>query len=404
MVKDTKLYDILGVSPNATEAQLKKAYRVGALKFHPDKNPSPEAAEKFKDISSAYEVLNDAEKREIYDNYGEEGLNGGGPGGMGGGMDSDIFSHFFGGMFPGGQQRGPQGPQRGQDIKHVISCTLEELYKGRDAKLALRKTVLCKSCEGRGGKAGSVKKCTGCGGSGTKFITRQMGPVIQRMQAVCDECNGSGDIIPPKDRCTVCNGKKTTQERKILEVHISAGMRSGEKVVFRGEGDQGPDIIPGDVVFVIEEKPHPNFQRQGDDLYYNAKVDLLTALAGGEFVVKHISGDWLKVDIIPGEVIAPGTFKVIEDQGMPVYRYGGHGHLFVKFDVEFPKNNFATEEQLQSLEKILPPRPKVDIPKDAIVDDVILADTDETKHRTRQRPEEEDDYEGAGPGVQCAQQ
>ncbi|GMF05267.1 unnamed protein product [[Candida] boidinii] len=169
MVKDTKFYDLLGVSPDATDAQLKKAYRLGALKYHPDKNPSPEAAEKFKEISSAYEVLSDSQKRDIYDQYGEEGLSGG-PGGMGGGMDaSDIFSQFFGGGgsgFGGGFGQRPSGPQRGRDIKHVISCSLEELYKGRTAKLALNKTILCPDCKGKGGKEGAVKQCTDCHGSG----------------------------------------------------------------------------------------------------------------------------------------------------------------------------------------------------------------------------------------------
>ncbi|KAG7796328.1 hypothetical protein KL929_003519 [Ogataea haglerorum] len=402
MVKDTKLYDILGVSPDATDAQLKKAYRLGALKHHPDKNPSPEAAEKFKEISAAYEILSDPEKRDLYDQYGEEGLSGGGAGGMNG---ADIFSQFFGG-FGGFGQRGPTGPQRGKDIRHTISCTLEELYKGKTTKLALNKTVLCSTCKGKGGK--DVKKCSSCDGTGMKFVTRQMGPMIQRFQTTCDVCQGEGDIISPKDRCQTCKGKKVSNERKILEVHIDPGMQAGQRVVFSGEGDQLPDIIPGDVIFVIDEKKHDTFRRQGHDLFYDAKIDLLTALAGGAFAIKHLSGEYLKVDIIPGEVISPGSVKVIEEKGMPIPRHGGYGNLFVNFEVIFPPKGFATEEQLEALAKILPPRPALNIPKNAVVDDsCVLTDVDPIKHgqrRNRSYDEDNDEEEEGQPGVQCAQQ
>ncbi|CUM53720.1 uncharacterized protein AC631_00740 [Debaryomyces fabryi] len=406
MVKDTKFYDLLGVSPSAGETELKKAYRKAALKYHPDKNPSPEAAEKFKELSHAYEILSDDQKREVYDSYGEEGLSG--AGGMGGGMGAeDIFSQFFGGGFGGMGGGASRGPTRGKDIKHSISCTLEELYKGRTAKLALNKTILCKTCEGRGGKEGKIKQCSSCHGQGMKFVTRQMGPMIQRFQTVCDVCQGSGDICDAKDRCTACKGKKTQTERKILQVHIDPGMKDGQRIVFSGEGDQEPGVTPGDVVFVVDEKQHEKFTRKANDLYYEAEVDLSTALTGGELAFKHVSGDYIKIPITPGEVIAPGVTKVIENQGMPIYRHGSHGHLFVKFTVKFPKNNFATEEKLKELEAILPAKAKVTIPKGAEVDECDLVDVDPRKHQSAGRRDAYDSDEeegGAGPGVQCASQ
>ncbi|VEU23334.1 DEKNAAC104515 [Brettanomyces naardenensis] len=406
MVAETKFYDILGVSPDATPSQLKKAYRKLALKFHPDKNPSPEAAEKFKEITSAYEVLSDERKRQIYDQVGEEGLSGnGGMGGMGGMDGSDIFSQFFG----FGGQREPQGPKRGKDIKHTISCTLEELYKGKTAKLALNKTVICSECEGKGGK--NVKKCTTCNGTGMKFVTRQMGPMIQRFQTTCDVCNGEGDIIAAKDKCHTCNGKKVISERKILEVHIEPGMKAGQKIVLHGESDQFPDTIPGDVIFVVDEKPHELFTRKGDDLYYEAKIDLLTALAGGEIGFKHLNGDFLKLELIPGEVISPNKIKVIEGKGMPIQKVGDFGTLFVKFTVEFPPDHFATDEQLKTLENVLPPRPKLEVPKGVETDDsCMLVDYDPVKHSGRRSRsgggyyDEDEDEEGGQPGVQCSQQ
>ncbi|QPG76165.1 hypothetical protein FOA43_003551 [Brettanomyces nanus] len=404
MVAETKLYDTLGVSPDATPSQLKKAYRKLALKFHPDKNSSPEAAEKFKDITSAYEVLSDERKRQIYDQVGEEGLSGGGMGGMGGMDGSDIFSQFFG----FGGQREPQGPKKGKDIKHTISCTLQELYKGRTAKLALNRTVLCKSCDGKGGK--NVKRCSTCNGTGMKFVTRQMGPMIQRFQTTCDVCNGEGDIIPSKDRCQVCRGKKVNNERKILEVHINPGMKAGEKVVFHGESDQYPDTIPGDVIFVVDQKPDDKFTRKNDDLYYEAKIDLLTALAGGEIGFKHVNGEFLKLEMIPGEVISPNKVKVIEGKGMPIQKMGDYGNLFVKFTVEFPPDHFATDEKLKDLEKILPPRPKLNVPRGVEVDDsCMLVDYDPIKHSGRRGHNgsgyyDEDEEEEGQPGVQCAQQ
>jgi len=283
------------------------------LTFNQDKNSSPEAEHKFKDLSHAYEVLSDPQRRQLYDQYGEEGLE---QGGGGGGMAAeDLFAQFFGGggggggfggMFGGGGMQRDQGPKKARTIAHVHKVSLEDIYRGKISKLALQKSVICPKCSGLGGKEGAVKKCTGCDGRGMKTMMRQMGPMIQRFQTVCPDCQGEGEIIRERDRCKQCLGKKTVVERKVLHVHVDRGVRSGTKIEFRGEGDQLPGVEPGDVVFEIEQKPHTRFQRKEDDLFYHAEIDLLTALAGGHVHIEHLDERWLTIEIIPGEVIAPG--------------------------------------------------------------------------------------------------
>ncbi|KAG8505743.1 DnaJ subfamily A member 2 [Galemys pyrenaicus] len=217
-VADTKLYDILGVPPGASENELKKAYRKLAKEYHPDKNPN--AGDKFKEISFAYEVLSNPEKRELYDRYGEQGLREGSGGG--GGMD-DIFSHIFGGglfSFMGNQSRSRNGRRRGEDMMHPLKVSLEDLYNGKTTKLQLSKNVLCSACSGQGGKSGAVQKCSACRGRGVRIMIRQLAPgMVQQMQSVCSDCNGEGEVINEKDRCKKCEGKKVIKEVKILEVH-----------------------------------------------------------------------------------------------------------------------------------------------------------------------------------------
>jgi DnaJ family protein A protein 2 len=282
------------------------------LKHHPDRNPGKEeeASAQFKEVSRAFEVLSDPQMRQRYDQYGEEGLEGGG-GGMGGMDPQDLFSQLFGGggggFFGGGGRQRPTGPRKGKDLVHKIKVSLEDVYKGKTSKLALQKHVLCGKCNGKGGKEGAVKTCHSCGGQGVKLTMRQMGPMIQQFQQQCNDCNGEGEIINAKDRCKACHGKKVNNERKVLEVNIDKGMKDGQHVTFQGEADQSPGTIPGDVIIVLEEKEHPRFKRKGDDLYMEQNVDLLTALAGGKFAIEHLDDRHLVVDIVPGEIIKPGT-------------------------------------------------------------------------------------------------
>lgn len=223
----------------------------------------------------------------------------------------DLFSQLFGGggFFGGGGGRS-QGIRKTKDLVHRVQVSLEDLYKGKTTKLALTRNALCSKCNGKGGKDGAVRPCGPCSGRGVKVTLRQMGPMIQQIQSACDDCNGTGEIINPKDRCSNCKGKKVLPEKKILEVHIDKGMKGGQTITFGGESDQSPNAQSGDVVIILEEKPHDRFKRQENNLVTELEIDLLTALAGGEVAIKHLDERALLVRFLPGEVVKNGMLSL----------------------------------------------------------------------------------------------
>lgn len=239
-VDTQKYYDFLGVSKTASQDEIKKAFRKKALKEHPDKGGDPE---KFKDISIAYETLSDPEKRQLYDQYGEEGVRDGG--GMPAGMD--IFDILQGRM-GGGQQR---GPKKGKSVMHPVKATLEDLYNGKTSKIVISRDRLCSKCDGKGGK-GNTQKCSGCNGRGMVTKMKMIGPgMYTQSTGPCDDCGGQGEKISEKDRCTTCKGAKVLKEKKVVEVSVEKGAPHGEKYVFHGEADEFPGIEAGDVVIVV---------------------------------------------------------------------------------------------------------------------------------------------------------
>ncbi|KAK3732843.1 hypothetical protein QZH41_012359 [Actinostola sp. cb2023] len=379
MVKETKLYDILGVSPGASAADIKKSYRKLALKFHPDKNPNE--GDKFKQISMAYEVLANENKREIYDQGGEEALKGGGDGGFHSPMD--IFDMFFG---TGRSRR--QGEQRGKDMVHQLKVSLEDMYNGTTRQLALQKNVICSKCEGRGGKKGAVDTCQTCNGSGMYVRLNRIAPgMVQQIQTICRDCGGQGERISEKDRCKTCQGKKVVRERKILEVHVDRGMKDGQKITFHGEGDQEPSVKPGDIIIILDETQHPLFRRDAMDLYCNMEIDLVEALCGFTRTVQTLDKDHrvLVIKTEPGQVIRPGDVKCVMGEGMPSpRRQFDKGRLIIKFEIKFPDK--MKPQKIPALEKLLPPRNEMIIPDQA--EEVSLQKVDpeeEELKRERQR-------------------
>ncbi|XP_053979817.1 dnaJ homolog subfamily A member 1 [Hylaeus anthracinus] len=396
MVKETTFYDILGVKPGCTQDDLKKAYRKLALKYHPDKNPNE--GDRFKQISQAYEVLSNPEKKRIYDQGGEQALKEGGGGGNVFSSPMDIFDMFFGAGF-GRRARGRE--RKGQDVIHQLSVSLEELYKGTVRKLALQKNVICDKCEGIGGKKGSVEQCTTCHGSGMQVQIQQLGPgMLQHLQTMCVDCKGQGERINSRDRCKQCGGRKTVRDRKILEVRVDPGMVDGQKIVFSGEGDQEPDYEPGDIVIVLEEKEHEVFKRSRNDLIMRMQLELVESLCGFQKVITSLDGNDLLITSLPGTVTKHGDLKCILNEGMPVYKDPfTHGRLIIQFVVNFPKT--IDPAVIPTLEKCLPPREQVIIPEGA--EKCILTDLDpeqEARRRDQRQAYEED--EGGPSRVQCA--
>lgn len=331
-VDNEGLYNLLGVSKTADENEIKKAYKKMALKHHPDKGGD---IEKFKEISAAAEILCDSEKRKIYDQHGKEGLEGGGEGG--GQSAEDIFSMFFGGG--GGRgRRGGGGPQKGEDLQHPLKVTLEDLYNGKTVRLAINRDKLCEECDGRGGKVGAEKSCSDCNGRGVRVQLRQIGPgMVQQIQSACPSCKGQGKILDERDKCKSCKGKKVFKDRKVLEVVVEKGMKNGQKIRFAGEADEAPNTIPGDVIFVVQEKEHDIFKRKGADLVIPMELQLSEALCGFVRTITHMDGRILKIESKAGEVYKPDDVRVISGEGMP--HHGNpftKGRLFILFKVVFP--------------------------------------------------------------------
>ena len=359
-----------------------------ALQHHPDKVAEDQrvvADVKFKAVSQAYEILHDEEKREMYDTQGMSAFDPSRGGGMGPDVDfSDFFSMFgMGGGMPPGFGPGPGRPRRGRDEEQQYNITLEELYKGKTVKFASTKNIICSHCNGTGGKEkAKPQTCERCKGQGLTIGLRQVGPgLVTQERIVCETCSGSGKIFKEKDKCKKCKGKRTTSEKKVLEIYIPRGAREGERIVLEGEADQVPDQTPGNIVFTLVEEDHDVFQRAGDDLSAELEVTLVEALTGfSRVVLKHLDGRGIHLNHLQGKVLRPGQVLKIPGEGMPKKRSDEKGDLYLVVKIEFPEDGWTKDEgAFSSLQNILPkPKPAIeatevdelDFEADADIEDV----------------------------------
>lgn len=322
-------YEILGIGKTASEDDIKKAYRRLAMKHHPDRNQGDKAAEeKFKEIKEAYECLCDAQKRAAYDQYGHAGVDPSAAGGFGGGGFGD-FGNIFDEIFGGGRRGGAQQVYRGNDLSYSLDITLEDAAHGVAKTLRIPAWDECDTCHGSGAKPGTKPiTCTTCHGSGQ--ISQRMGPFA--MQQTCPTCHGSGKLIP--EPCPACRGRGRVQKQKTLEVQIPAGIDSGMRIRSGGNGEPGVNGgPPGDLYVEIHLKPHPVFERDGDDLHCHVPVSMVTAALGGSIDVPTLDG---KAEIDLPEGTQTGKTFRLRGKGIRGLRSSYPGDLYCHIAVEVP--------------------------------------------------------------------
>ncbi len=336
-------YELLQVPPNATQEEIKTAYRQMALRYHPDRNPgNREAEEKFKQISEAYQVLSDPEKRQLYDLYGKEGLVDVDLGGFGGFEDifqgfGDIFEDFFGFSRRGHRAR---QPSPGADIRHRVTLTLEEVITGVETDLELTRRVACRDCRGTGLEPGARRQtCSRCQGRGQVASSRG----LLRVFTTCPACQGEGAVVTSP--CRACNGLGLVRERKKMHIRIPPGVDHGTRLRLRGEGEAGRfGGPPGDLYVEVQVAPHPVFTRQGRNLHYRTTLSFVAAALGTQIAVPTLNGQPARLTIPPGT--QNGASFTLKGLGLPGLKTNHRGDLVVEVQLRTPDRLTPRQEEL----------------------------------------------------------
>lgn len=339
-------YETLEVDRSADASELKSAYRKLAMQYHPDRNAGDTAAEaKFKEVSEAYEILKDDQKRAAYDQYGHSAFENGGMGGGGGGFHgfesagfSDIFEDLFG--MGGGRRRDPNAASRGADLRYNLSIALEDAFRGKSEKIIIPTDVSCDTCDGSGSEDGSKPSaCTTCNGIG-KVRSQQGFFMVER---TCPSCQGNGIVI--ENPCDDCHGSGKKKKNKTLDVKIPAGVEEGTRIRLTGEGKAGERGGPsGDLYIFIEIEYHPIFQRDGSTVFCEVPIPMTTATLGGNITVPTVGGEKATVKIAPG---TPSGKRIqISDKGMPILNRGTFGDMIIEAQVETPVNLNKKQKEL----------------------------------------------------------
>ncbi len=348
-MNNQEYYDRLGVSKDASQEEIKKAYRKMSKKYHPDINKEPGAEEKYKEVQEAYDTLGDEQKRAAYDQYGPAGANGfnGGAGGFGGfdgaGGFEDIFSSFFGG---GAAQRNPNAPRQGDDLQYRVQLKFEEAIFGTEKEVTYNREATCHTCGGSGAKPGtSPVTCHKCHGQGVITVDTQTPLGTMRRQVTCDVCHGTGQEI--KDPCPTCHGTGHEKEKHTVSVKIPAGVETGQQIRLAGQGEAGFNGGPyGDLFVMITVQPSDKFEREGSTIYYTLNLNIVQAALGDVVDVPTVHGD---VELsIPAGTQTGKTFR-LRGKGAPKLRGGGQGDEHVTVKVVTPtKLNSAQKEALRA--------------------------------------------------------
>ena len=351
MAEKRDYYEALGVEKNASEGELKKAYRKLAMKYHPDQNPGDKTAEeKFKEINEAYEVLSDPEKKARYDQYGFAGVdpNFGAGGGFGGGFDGFDLGSIFGDFFGGGSSAHRRnGPARGQNLGVDVTITFEEAAFGCEKEITFGRIEPCSTCSGSGCQSGSQPEtCSRCGGRGTIRTTQNFMGMAMQSESPCPTCGGKGKLI--KDPCNVCKGKGKVRRNKTLKVSVPAGIDHGQSFRLRGEGNCGTNGGPsGDVLVTVSVKKHAIFERDGANVLCEMPITFTQAALGAEIEVPTLDG---KVRYSIPEGTQTGTTFRLRGKGIPYVGYKNRGDQYVTVVVETPTK--LTKEQKDLLRKL----------------------------------------------------
>lgn len=353
-------YEVLGVSRDADPQEIKKAYRKLALKYHPDHNEGAEAEEKFKELSEAYGVLSDPEKRSRYDRGGFAGLDGmsaedifgninfGDIFGGGGGFGGSIFDEIFGFGRGGGRRRAAQG----SNVEAHITVPLKRILTGGEETVTYNRLVACPTCDGSRAKPGTEpKRCEECGGEGQKVYTSQQGGMTFQQVGICPECRGQGIFI--EEFCPDCSGSGSTEKETTMEINIPPGVEEGVALRVPGQGNLGPDPAapPGDLIVVINTEKDPRFKRKGEHLYRDIKITIPDAVFGTKVDVPTLVGEG-EVKIPAGT--QPGTTMRLANEGLPGFRSGRRGDIYLNIQVEIPKKPSKEEKKLfKELQEVL---------------------------------------------------